>query len=71
MRRPGGVGLAPRGPVLRPLVVVHPLVPLRRVKLGAVDGLDVFPERRRIGVTFGAARGPASVRFLKKFKFLF
>ena len=44
VRRPRGVGLAPGGAVLRPLVVVHPFVSLGCVKLGAVNSLDVFPE---------------------------
>ena len=50
------------GPVLR---VGHALVPLAGVEFGPVDGLDVFSERRGIGVTFSATRSPAGVRFLK------
>ena len=64
MRRSRGVGLTPGCAVLRPLVVVHAFVPLRGVKFGAVNSLDVFPERRRVGVPLRAARSSAGVRFL-------
>ena len=70
VRRPRGVGLAPGGAVLRPLVVVHPFVSLGRVKLGAVNSLDVFPEWGRVRVALHAAGGSASVRFLQKKDFL-
>lgn len=63
---PAGTMTTRAGLVAASSVAAAALVLLVRVEFRSVNGLHVFPQRRRVRVPLGAAGGFADVRFLGK-----